>query len=104
MLQNKTNRSLSLDSLGDIKGQVSIQIPYQDFNNKGTDSIKGYQTQPKQRISTTLSKQLALYVIIYSPLQMASDFIENYKGQPAIEFIKICACQLGYNNSFKWRN
>ena len=74
--------------MGDIKGQVSIQIPYQDFNNKGTDSIKGYQTQPKQRISTTLSKQLALYVIIYSPLQMASDFIENYKGQPAIEFIK----------------
>ena len=74
--------------MGDIKGQVSIQIPYQDFKNKGTDSIKGYQTQPKQRISTTLSKQLALYVIIYSPLQMASDFIENYKGQPALEFIK----------------
>ena len=87
-LQNKTNRSLSVDSLGDIKGQVSIQIPYQDFKNKGTDSIKGYQTQPRQRISTTLSKQLALYVIIYSPLQMASDFIENYKGQPALEFIK----------------
>ena len=87
-LQNKTNRSLSLDSLGDFKGQVSIQIPFQDFNNKGIDSIKGYQTQPKQRISTTLSKQLALYVIIYSPLQMASDFIENYKGQPALEFIK----------------
>ena len=29
-----------------------------------------------------------MYVIIHSPLQMASDFIENYKNHPAIEFIK----------------
>ena len=42
----------------------------------------------KQRVSTTLAKQLALYVVIYSPLQMASDFIENYKEIPAFNFIK----------------
>ncbi len=87
-LPNKANRSLSLNSLGDMQGQASIQIPYHDLNSKNTDFIKGYQTQPLQRISTTLSKQLALYVIIHSPLQMASDFIENYKDHSALEFIK----------------
>ena len=37
---------------------------------------------------TTLAKQLALYVVIYSPVQMAADLIENYSGQPAFQFIK----------------
>jgi alpha-glucosidase len=35
-----------------------------------------------------LVKQLAYYVVIYSPIQMASDFIENYENQPAFQFIK----------------
>ncbi|WP_103070653.1 glycoside hydrolase family 97 protein [Aquimarina sediminis] len=39
-------------------------------------------------INTTLSKQLALYVVFYSPLQMASDLIKNYKDQPAFQFIR----------------
>ena len=42
----------------------------------------------RQRVSTTLAKQLALYVVIYSPLQMASDFIENYYKNSAFNFIK----------------
>jgi alpha-glucosidase len=37
---------------------------------------------------TTLAKQLALYVVIYSPLQMAADLPENYVGQPAFQFIR----------------
>ncbi len=41
----------------------------------------------KERVYTTIAKQLALYVIIYSPLQMAADLIENYEGNPAFEFI-----------------
>jgi alpha-glucosidase len=40
------------------------------------------------QINTTLAKQLALYVVIYSPIQMASDLIENYEGHPAFQFIK----------------
>ncbi|HEX5830560.1 MAG TPA: glycoside hydrolase family 97 protein [Gemmatimonadaceae bacterium] len=40
------------------------------------------------RPRTTLAKQLALYVVIYSPLQMAADLIENYEGQPAFQFIR----------------
>lgn len=40
------------------------------------------------RIYTTLAKQLALFVVFYSPVQMASDLIENYENQPAFKFIR----------------
>jgi alpha-glucosidase len=40
------------------------------------------------RVRTTLAKQLALYVVIYSPLQMAADLPENYEHQPALQFIR----------------
>ncbi len=40
------------------------------------------------RVRTTLAKQLALYVTIYSPLQMAADLPENYERQPAFQFIR----------------
>lgn len=43
---------------------------------------------PFCRVQTTLAKQLAMYVVIYSPLQMASDAPENYRGQKAFDFIK----------------
>lgn len=43
----------------------------------------------KAKLSTTLTKQLALYVTMYSPLQMAADLIENYERFPdAFQFIK----------------
>ena len=42
----------------------------------------------ESRVRTTLAKQLALYVVLYSPVQMAADLIENYEGQPAFKFIK----------------
>jgi len=45
---------------------------------------------PKTHVHTTLAKQLALAVVLYSPLQMASDMIENYEGNPAFEFITSC--------------
>jgi alpha-glucosidase len=40
------------------------------------------------RVRTTLAKQLALYVVLYSPMQMAADLPENYEGQPAFQFIR----------------
>ncbi|MEX1383119.1 glycoside hydrolase family 97 catalytic domain-containing protein, partial [Lutibacter sp.] len=40
------------------------------------------------RVNTTLAKQLSLFVILYSPMQMASDLIENYENQPAFKFIR----------------
>ncbi|WP_246503567.1 glycoside hydrolase family 97 protein [Clostridium polyendosporum] len=44
--------------------------------------------RPKNRVYGTLAKQLALYVVIYSPLQMAADLPENYeKHRDAFQFI-----------------
>jgi len=40
------------------------------------------------RVRTTLAKQLALYVVLYSPMQMAADLPENYERQPAFQFIR----------------
>ncbi len=40
------------------------------------------------RVHSTLARQLALMVILYSPLQMAADLPENYQNQPAFQFIK----------------
>jgi len=45
---------------------------------------------PKTHVQTTLAKQLALSVVLFSPLQMASDMIENYEHNPAFEFITSC--------------
>ncbi len=43
----------------------------------------------KAQLSSTIVKQLALYVTMYSPLQMAADLIENYKRYPDLfQFIK----------------
>ena len=39
---------------------------------------------------STLAKQLGEFVVIYSPLQMAADAIDNYEGQPALSFIESC--------------
>jgi alpha-glucosidase len=46
------------------------------------------RTNADARVRTTIAKQLALYVVIYSPLQMAADLPENYANQPAFQFIK----------------
>ncbi len=44
---------------------------------------------PAARVQTTLAKQLALYVVIYSPIQMVADLPENYAARPnAFQFIK----------------
>lgn len=47
-----------------------------------------YKHPSGARVQTTLAKQLALNVVMYSPLQMASDLPENYIGKPELQFIK----------------
>ncbi len=51
-----------------------------------------YKTPSGARVQTTLANQLALYVIIFSPLQMASDLPENYVGKPEFQFVKDVPC------------
>ncbi|MBR5744305.1 MAG: glycoside hydrolase family 97 protein [Muribaculaceae bacterium] len=52
--------------------------------NFGEEVVKG--TRPQ----STIAKQLAEFVVLYSPLQMAADAIENYEGHPALSFIESC--------------
>ena len=40
------------------------------------------------RVNTTLAKQLANWVVLYSPVQMASDLVEHYVGHPAFQFFR----------------
>ena len=48
-----------------------------------------YDPNKTNQVHTTLAKQLALYVTMYSPLQMAADLPENYeKRMDAFQFIK----------------
>jgi len=54
-----------------------------------TPGIFGMQTRVPEGVATTWAKQLALYVVIYSPIQMAADLLENYEKNPApFQFIK----------------
>lgn len=47
------------------------------------------ETRPYNRVNSTIVGELALYVVIYSPLQMASDLLKNYEKNPELfEFIK----------------
>lgn len=60
--------------------------------------MSAYDPNKKEQVHTTLAKQLALYVTMYSPLQMAADLLENYeKYSDAFQFIKDVA--LDWDNS-----
>lgn len=54
----------------------------------GIFDIKFKKYKKNNQVNTTLAHQLALYVVIYSPLQMAADLPENYEGHPAFQFIR----------------
>jgi hypothetical protein len=56
----------------------------------GIFKLQGYAAaDPKRQLHTTLAKQLALYVTLYSPLQMAADLPENYNEHlDAFQFIE----------------
>ena len=51
--------------------------------------LSTYGGSKNNKLSSTLTKQLALYVTMYSPLQMAADLYQNYeKHLDAFQFIK----------------
>jgi glucan 1,4-alpha-glucosidase len=49
--------------------------------------LKSKENNTGNKINTTLVHQLALYVVLYSPIQMACDLPENYASNPAFKFI-----------------
>lgn len=55
---------------------------YKDQRNKWNSLDNGHSA-----VHSTLSNQLALMIVLYSPLQMAADLPENYEGHPAFAFV-----------------
>jgi hypothetical protein len=55
----------------------------------GIFKLRGYSSVPGRQMHSTLARQLALYVTLYSPLQMAADLPENYEAHmDAFQFIR----------------
>lgn len=54
----------------------------------GVFDMKLNPYKPDNQINTTLAQQLALYVVIYSPIQMACDLPQHYENRPAFQFIR----------------
>lgn len=55
----------------------------------GIFNIKFDEYKKENQVNTTLAHQLALYVVIYSPIQMAADLVEHYEANPKpLQFIK----------------
>ena len=62
----------------------------------GIFDLTPFGMESPHRVQTTLAKQLALYVVIYSPIQMAADLPENYEARPdASPVHRRCADRLG---------
>ena len=64
-----------------------FDIKYESVNGK--PQLRGWGL-PSTECSehTTLAKQLANWVLLYSPMQMACDLLENYEGHPAFQFFR----------------
>jgi alpha-glucosidase len=56
------------------------------FNNATREQFQSRQIQPM--CQGTRANQLAMYVVYLSPLEMVSDYPEDYLGQPGFEFLK----------------
>jgi|GEM_PF-5340421 len=54
----------------------------------GIFDLKFDEYKEKNQVNTTLAKQLATTIVVYSPFQMAADLPENYDGHPAFQFIR----------------
>jgi hypothetical protein len=55
----------------------------------GIFNIKFDDYKKNNQVNTTLAQQLALYVVIYSPVQMAADLVEHYEANPEpLQFIR----------------
>jgi hypothetical protein len=93
---NDVNHNLILPFTRNLAGPMDFTPGIFDirFLNSVNSNYKTLKTSEeklnykfKYRVNTTLCQQLALYVVFYSPVQMAADLIENYENHPAFQFI-----------------
>ncbi|MBD5232577.1 MAG: glycoside hydrolase family 97 protein [Bacteroidales bacterium] len=79
---NPPSHTVTIPFTRGLAGPMDFTPVTFDFENK---------ILPDTRVNTTLAKQLALFLILYSPLQMASDMIENYERNPGpLVFVESC--------------
>lgn len=100
-------RGTEFEAMGGLAPEHTTILPFTRLMGGPMDYTPGifqtdlsyYKTGGNQRVNTTLAKQLAYYVTMYSPLQMAADLPENYERFPdAFQFIKDVA--LDWDHSY----
>lgn len=96
-LAQESARGTEFESMGGLPPEHTTILPFTRMMGGPMDYTPGifqtdftyYSPDNHNRVRTTLVKQLALYVTMYSPLQMAADLPENYERFPdAFQFIK----------------
>ncbi len=96
-IAQESARGTEFESMGGLAPDHTTILPFTRLMGGPMDYTPGifqtdlsyYGTGSNQRVNTTLVKQLAYYVTMYSPLQMAADLPENYERFPdAFQFIK----------------
>jgi glucan 1,4-alpha-glucosidase len=95
-IAQESARGTEFEAMGGLAPEHSTILPFTRLMGGPMDYTPGiFQTELSyfgtgdQRVNTTLVKQLAYYVTIYSPLQMAADLPESYARFPdAFQFIK----------------
>ena len=100
LVGNESARGTEYEAFGGSRPDHTVILPFTRLQGGPMDYTPGIlETQLKtwsdntSWIRTTLVGQLALYVTMYSPLQMAADLPENYaKFNDAFQFIKDVAC------------
>lgn len=97
LIGNEAARGTEYEAFGGSKPFHTTLLPFNRLIGGPMDYTPGIfdirldfmGDQPHGQVQTTLAKQLALYVTLYSPLQMAADLVENYeKHMDAFQFIK----------------
>lgn len=97
LIGNESARGTEYEALETVKPFNTTILPFTRLQGGPMDYTPGiFETdivnvnpENPHKVSSTLAKQLGLYVTMYSPLQMAADLPENYEKFPdAFEFIK----------------
>lgn len=97
LIGNESARGTEYEAFGGSKPFHTTLLPFNRLIGGPMDYTPGIfdikldfmGDLPHGRVQTTLAKQMALFVTLYSPLQMAADVIDNYeKHMDAFQFIK----------------
>lgn len=92
LIGNESARGTEFQAFGGITPGHTAILPFTRLQGGPMDYTPGIfemQCSNGSRANSTIGGQLALYVTMYSPLQMAADFPENYeKHLDAFQFIK----------------